>query len=155
LKVELSGVAMEDDNPDFEKSSDVGKDVLSGDLYLYAVIALAILLVLVILIALRSASYKTAIPPHLKEEIDRIRSGEEPRDFTGGAGVGAAGLPKMKLKKTEGAEDEGKKEEAEDKPRKAAKVKCPECDTIQTVTSSKRPIEIDCKKCGTKLVLKK
>ena len=51
-------------------------------------------------------------------------------------------------------------EEEKEKPKKkpsgkVIRIKCPKCDKVQTVTSTKRPIEFGCSNCGMKLVLKK
>lgn len=40
-------------------------------------------------------------------------------------------------------------------PGKKVKIQCPNCEEIQTITSAKRPITVDCSSCGKKLVLTK
>ena len=49
----------------------------------------------------------------------------------------------------------GKQGKAPKGPGKKIRIKCPKCDKIQTVTTTKRPIEFLCTNCGMKLVLKK
>ena len=40
-------------------------------------------------------------------------------------------------------------------PGKKVKIQCPNCQEIMTITDPKRPLTVDCKGCGKKLVLSK
>jgi uncharacterized membrane protein/ribosomal protein S27E len=119
-------------------------------------------------VALASASSKRGIPADLKEEIAMAkqakRMGKSPSEIqdmrkkrlekgTGGATFAALDRKRPGMK----PEDEGmeEKEKPAKKPGKVVKIKCPECDKVQIVTSTKRPIEFPCSDCGRKLVLKK
>lgn len=138
------------------------------------------IIIFIIGVALASVSYKRSIPEHLREEIAMAkqarRMGKSPEEIEDmrrkkyekqmidkkRPGAGAPGaeeglrppptLPAASEDKLlPPARGKGKKAEG-DKP---VKIKCPKCDKIQKVTSTKRPIEFLCSNCGMKLVLKK
>ena len=98
-----------------------------------------------------------------QEEISEMRRKKWEKTGTGGIGLererkrpglgttGAAGELGEGPGETEGSKTAG----IGPGPGKAVRIKCPKCDKIQTVPSSKRPIEFSCSNCGMKLVLKK
>jgi uncharacterized membrane protein/ribosomal protein S27E len=139
-------------------------ELLSADMFWIIIIIVAVV-VFIVGIALASASYRSGIPADLREEIalakQAKRMGKSPDE-----------IRDMRMKKYERFTPETKRsglksdkeapamEDESEKPRKrgsgkVTRIKCPKCDRVQTVTSTKRPIEFPCSNCGMKLVLKK
>ncbi len=142
---------------------------------LYLIFAIIVLVVIFIGFYIGASSQSRNIPPELKEEIDMVKQAyksgkssdeiqemrrkkfdrgggierERKRPGLGAAGAGAAGAL------GEGAAEGVGEKSAGGAPGRSVKIKCPKCDKIQTVPSSKRPIEFSCTNCGMKLVLKK
>jgi uncharacterized membrane protein/ribosomal protein S27E len=156
---EWSGVTQEEQEA-FSSTS----ELLPGNM-LYIIMAIALVVVFIIGIIIASVSYSRGIPQDLKEEIamskQAARMGKSPEEIKemrrkrlerGGGEKKRGGLgPAMTDKEPMG----GDEEERPKAPSKAVRIKCPKCDKIQTVPSSKRPIEFGCSNCGMKLVLKK
>jgi hypothetical protein len=167
-----------DDTIKKSESFSAASEFLPGDMLLIVIIILMII-IFIIGVVLASVSYKRGIPEHLREEIAMAkqarRMGKSPEEIEdmrrkkfekqmmdkkrpGAAAPGAEEglrppptLPASEDKLLPPARGKGKKTEAG----KPVKIKCPKCDKIQKVTSTKRPIEFLCSNCGMKLVLKK
>jgi ribosomal protein S27E len=143
-------------------------EFLSGNM-LWIIIIIVAVVVFIIGVGLASVSYRSGIPPELREEIamakqaskmgkspDEIRAMRRKR-YEGPGALGEKKKPGFKPEKE--MDDTGVEEEREKpkkkSPGKVTRIKCPKCDKVQTVTSTKRPIEFPCSTCGMKLVLKK
>ena len=144
-------------------------ELFSGNILWIVIIGVAVV-VFIITIILASVSQRRGIPKDLREEIAIAKqarklgkSDEEIAEMRrkkiekfGGAGAGVERTkPGVK-----GERELKKPEEEKESPRKkaagkAVRIKCPKCDRIQAVKSTKRPIEFPCSNCGMKLVLKK
>jgi ribosomal protein S27E len=156
-----------DKESEFESTS----ELLPGNL-LWIVIIVALVIVFVIGMIIASVSYSRGIPQDLKEEIamskQAARAGKSPEEIqemrrkrldrgsgerrrATGAGAGAT-FSSIDKEAPGAGEDDAEKPKG---PSKTVRIKCPKCDKIQTVPSSKRPIEFGCSNCGMKLVLKK
>ncbi len=66
----------------------------------------------------------------------------------------------QKMAKEEKKPEKPEKKKAKKKPEEEDEVepvhiRCPKCNTIQEITTAKRPVEVKCEKCGSKLLIKK
>ena len=129
---------------------------------------IVIVLVLAVIVLLFSRPKKT-VPDEFKDEIAKARAEadksieEEEEDEDGGRKkiskeklakdlVKTKSLPKSKAP---AALPESTAKDPAEKSGKRVKIKCPKCEIIQTVTTTKRPLEFECDSCGMKLVLRK
>jgi ribosomal protein S27E len=113
-------------------------------------ILVIVLVILMLIIAAYAGSQRRGVKK-VREELELAKKEGTIPDFRPpGAALAGTASEKDLLAK---GEDE-KKKEKEEKKKKSVKVKCPKCDTIQKVTSKKRPLEIECVNCGMKLMLK-
>ena len=133
----------------------------------YVLIAVVGFLLLFVIILILSRP-KRPVPEEYKDEIAKARAEAEKEmaeeeEEKAGKKVKKEDIEKDLLKtkalpkgKAPAALPEStKKDTAEKTPAKRVKIKCPKCESIQTVTSTKRPLEFECEDCGMKLVLKK
>ncbi len=135
-------------------------ELLSGTM-LWILILAGMILIFIIGAALAAASYRRSIPPELREEIamakQAARMGKSPEEIRE-MRAKRFEKPSMEKKKPTMGEkglEEEKETPAKKAPKKGVRIKCPKCDKIQMVTTTKRPIEFSCPNCGMKLVLKK
>ncbi len=134
----------------------------------YTLGGLVLFFIVVIIIVLVFSRSKRPIPEDLKEELakakaeaERERPRDEADDEKDVKKVKKDEIEKLLTKKTLPSKAQAalpqstKKEKDEKKPVKQVKIKCPKCESIQTVTNQKRPLEFECEDCGMKLILKK
>ena len=130
--------------------------LLSGDMF-WIILVVVALVVFFLALGLASANYRRGIPPELRQEIAMAKQGKSFSEIEQRRQMRnenfALDKKKGALKDMDDQEDmekPGKKG-----PGKMTRIKCPKCDKVQNVTSTKRPIEFPCSNCGMKLVLKK
>jgi len=134
----------------------------------YTLGGLVAFFIVVIIIVLLFSRSKRPIPEDLKEEIAKAKAEAEkdmPKDEEDEEKdvkkVKRDEIEKLLTKKTLPSKAQAalpqstKKMKDEKKPVKQVKIKCPKCESIQTVTTQKRPLEFECEDCGMKLILKK
>jgi uncharacterized membrane protein/ribosomal protein S27E len=141
-----------------KKSQTFSSDVtfLSGDMFWIIIVVVAIV-VFFLALGLASANYRRGIPAELREEIAMAKKGKPYSEIEQRRQMSSE---KFAPEKKKGALKDRDDLEEKEKPGKKGsgklvRIKCPKCDKVQNVTSTKRPIEFPCSNCGMKLVLKK
>jgi uncharacterized membrane protein len=165
LKIEVD--QFDGTSEDFTKTVTAETPPISSQMLTYG-LAIAILLVIILAIfAAASVRRRGELPADVKAELIKLRKESEMRkaraELSGGetprgegvgaaAGAGATALPGVgKYKELPPGPSEGEGEA----PKSDVKIKCPKCDMVQVVPSTKRPLEFECDDCGQKLVLRK
>ncbi len=132
-------------------------ELIPSDYFIWIIVIVAIILLIVGLIV-GAMSQRRGVPSYLREEIEDVKreiaAGKSVEDVRAEREMRRGKDFKAPLKKEEGLEKEAAPKEGK-KGGKVTKIKCPKCDKIQTVTTTKRPLEFGCDGCGMKLVLKK
>jgi uncharacterized membrane protein len=149
-----------------KESFSAGSELLPGN-WLYIIMAIVIVVVFIIGIIIASVHYSRGIPDDLKEEIamakQAARMGKSPEEISDmrkkrmekSYGMETRRKPSLTMEKETPVDEEAEKPKSTAGASKPTRIKCPKCDKIQTVPSTKRPIEFGCSSCGMKLVLKK
>jgi ribosomal protein S27E len=154
VKVDPSNNMIEEsDNNNELKTRTISKDTKGEDdppvSWVYIALAGIIgLLVGAIVVGLfmRQGIIPTGAKDEIQEQVEKKHAGPKTKKVAGG-GAGARGPRSKALAK-------GRSEKPSTAGKKV-KIQCPNCEEIMVVTSPKRPINVDCKGCGKKLVLTK
>ncbi|MFW9878237.1 MAG: NEW3 domain-containing protein, partial [Candidatus Thorarchaeota archaeon] len=131
-------------------------ELLSGTMF-WIILVIVAIVVFFLALGLASANYRRGIPPELRKEIAMAKAGKSYSEIEQRRQMSSEKFAPEKKKGALKDSDELEEKETPGKkgPGKMVRIKCPKCDKVQNVTSTKRPIEFPCSNCGMKLVLKK